>query len=41
MVEKPEKIKMQDSVNYNTSQKTWGFKLSFWIWLEVQESTKY
>ena len=32
---------MQDSLNHNNSQKTWGMKLNFWIWLEVQESTKY
>ena len=34
-------IRMLDSLNYNISQKTWGMKLGFWIWLEVQESTKY
>ena len=34
-------IRMQDSLNHNISQKTWGMKLNFWIWLEVQESTKY
>ena len=34
-------LRMQDSLNHNISQKTWGMKLNFWIWLEVQESTKY
>ena len=34
-------LRMQDSLNHNISQKTWGMKLNFWAWLEVQESTKY
>ena len=34
-------IRLQDSLNCNISQRTWGMKLNFWIWLEVQESTKY
>ena len=34
-------IRMQDSLNYNISQKTWGVKLNFLLWLKVQESTKY
>ena len=32
---------MQDSLNYNISQKTWDMKFNFSLWLEVQESTKY
>ena len=28
---------MQDSLNHNISQKNWGIKLNFWIWLEVRE----
>ena len=27
----------QDSLNHNISQKHWGIKLNFWIWLEVRE----
>ena len=30
-------IRMQDSLNCNISQKIWGMKLNFWIWLEVQK----
>ena len=40
MVQKPQ-IRMQDSLSYNTSQKTWDMKLNSRIWLEVQEYNKY
>ena len=34
-------LRMQDSLNHNISQKTWGIKLNFWIWLDARESAKY
>ena len=34
-------IRMQDSLNHIISQRTWGMKLNFWIWLKVQGTTKY
>ena len=33
-------IWMENSLNYNISQKTWRMRLIFWIWLEAKEGTK-
>ena len=34
-------LRVSEYLNHNISQKSWGMKLNFWIWLELQKSTKY
>ena len=34
-------IRMQDSLNYNISQTTWGLNLNFCMWLDIHGSNKF